>query len=136
MAQKIKDSSFYHSKIKDWPENERPREKLLKYGCDKLTDAELLAILIQEGTTKITALDIAKSLLIEFKDLNTIASKELKDFKKHKGIGLAKGLKLLAAFELSRRIASQKVSRNIKITNPSRRKLDSFPKKSFPFEKG
>jgi len=119
MAEKIGDNSFYHSKIKDWPESERPREKLLKYGCDRLTDAELLAILIQGGTSKITALDIAKKLLIDYEGLNNLGLKELKDFQRYKGIGLAKEVKLLAAFEISRRIASQKVSNPMRITNPA-----------------
>ncbi|RKY88560.1 hypothetical protein DRQ09_02730 [candidate division KSB1 bacterium] len=118
MVDKIKDYSFYHKKIKDWPEDERPREKLLKFGSESLTDAELLAILIQQGTGKITALDIAKSLLIEYKNLNSIASKEIKDLKKFKGIGFAKSITLIAAFEIGRRIASRNISDKVKVSSP------------------
>jgi hypothetical protein len=53
----------YHTKIKDWPEGERPREKLLARGAQALTDAELLALIIRSGTGKHTALDIAKKIL-------------------------------------------------------------------------
>jgi len=118
MNKKVKDYSFYHSKIKDWPEDERPREKLFKYGCETLSDAELLAILIQHGTGNITALDIAKSLLIKYKDIYTLSIKEITDFREFKGIGFAKGIKLIAAFEIGRRIAAGKLTEKINIKNP------------------
>ena len=62
MVDKVKETSFYHTKIKEWPEEERPREKLLALGPQALTDAELLALVIESGTGGITALDLAKRL--------------------------------------------------------------------------
>ena len=68
---KVSEPSLYHSKITDWPKEERPREKLLTNGAAALSDAELLAILIRTGTGKITAVDLAKTLLKEFRSLET-----------------------------------------------------------------
>ena len=57
--------SKYSYKIKDLPENERPRERLIKWGADKLTDAELLAILLRVGNFEDTAIDLARKLLLD-----------------------------------------------------------------------
>ena len=71
--EKVREVSYYHTRIKDWPESERPREKLMKHGPGALTDAELLAILIGSGTSKVTAVDLAKRLLVEHKNLRELA---------------------------------------------------------------
>ena len=71
---KIKEISYYHTKIKDWPESERPREKLMEHGSDKLSDAELLAILLRSGSGEITAVDLAKKLLIEYGELLALSA--------------------------------------------------------------
>jgi DNA repair protein RadC len=91
MTEKIKEVSFYHTTIKEWPEGERPREKLLKSGPQILSDAELLAILIGSGTDKITALDLAKRLLVEYESLTILASKGVAELTRLKGVGPAKG---------------------------------------------
>ena len=105
--EKVKELSYYHTRIKDWPESERPREKLMRRGVDALTDAELLAILIGSGTGKITAVDLAKRLLIEHKTLRGLAGKSVADLKKFKGIGSARAVSLVSAFELGRRLHSR-----------------------------
>ena len=56
----------YSSKIPDWPEDERPRERLIKFGADKLSDAEILAILLRVGSQETTAIDLARHVLKEF----------------------------------------------------------------------
>lgn len=94
----------YHAKIKDWPADERPREKLLKRGAQALSDAELLAILIRSGTDKMTALDLARTILTQEKNLAGIARKSAQELMRLKGIGEAKAVELLAAFELGRRL--------------------------------
>ena len=71
---KVSESSFYHTKIKDWPRNERPREKLINHGPEFLTEAELLAILIGSGSGRVTALDLAKTLFIEKRTLRNLIS--------------------------------------------------------------
>lgn len=95
---------FYHTKIKDWPADERPREKLLKRGAHALSDAELLAILIRSGTGRTTALDLARKILAQEKSLAGIAKKTPQELMRLKGIGQAKAVELMAAFELARRI--------------------------------
>ncbi len=116
---KVSEPSFYHTKIKDWPAEERPREKLINRGPDVLTEAELLAILIGSGNGKVTALDLAKTLLVEHRSLRSLAGLSVGDFKQFKGIGDARAVSLAAVFELSRRLhASSEVERRI-IRSPS-----------------
>lgn len=89
--------------IKNWPVNERPREKLLRFGPQSLTDAELLAILIRVGWGKGNALDIARSILAREGSLHDVAGKNAAELMRMRGIGQAKAVGLLAAFEIGRR---------------------------------
>jgi len=118
MSDKVKETSFYHTKIKEWPEEERPREKLLKFGVHVLSDAELLALLIGSGTKNVTAVDLAKRLLVENKNLTALASKEVRELVRLKGIGPACGARLLAAFEIGRRIEAGGLSKRVKVNGP------------------
>ncbi|MER3524295.1 MAG: hypothetical protein C4326_09575 [Ignavibacteria bacterium] len=102
--EQLHESAGSHAKIKDWPRDERPREKLLKRGADALSDAELLAILIRTGTGRMTALDLARSIITKEKNLLGIAKKSAQELMRLKGIGVAKAVELLAAFELGRRV--------------------------------
>lgn len=118
MVKKVKETSFYHTRIKEWPEEERPREKLLKLGPQVLSDAELLALLIESGTDGITAVDLAKRLLVEHKNLKVLASKGVVEFTRMKGIGPARGARLLAAFEVGRRIEMNREEKEVKLNSP------------------
>lgn len=90
--------------IKNWSVDERPREKLLSSGASNLSVAELLAILIQNGTNRRSALDLSYDLLRLGKDnLMEIGKLSLRELMKVKGIGKAKAITLLAALELGRR---------------------------------
>lgn len=102
--EKVKEVSYYHTRIKDWPESERPREKLMKHGAGALTDAELIAILIGSGTSKVTAVDLARRLFVEHKNLRELAGMSVADLKKYKGIGTARAVGVVSAFELARRL--------------------------------
>jgi DNA repair protein RadC len=93
--------------IRDWREDERPRERLLKNGASSLSDAEILAILISSGTKKFSALDIARSLLEKHSSLANLASCDPSEFRSVRGLGPARAVTLSAAFELSRRIESE-----------------------------
>ena len=115
---KIKEVSYYHTKIKDWPESERPREKLMNLGADRLSDAELLAILLRSGAGKITAVDLAKRLLIEYEGLIPLSGRSIGELKKMKGIGSTKAVTLMAAFEICKRIASGGDIKKVKIRCP------------------
>lgn len=91
--------------IKDWAEEDRPREKMLNKGASALSNAELLAILISSGTQTESALDLAKKILLNYSNdlykLGCVTPKELS--KQVKGIGNAKAVTILAALELGRR---------------------------------
>ena len=115
---KIKEASYYHTKIKDWPPDERPREKLINLGPEKLSDAELVAILLGSGTGKVTAVDVSKRLLIEYRGLNTLSERSIGDLKRMKGIGSARAVKLIAAFEIGRRIAGGGKIKKEKMISP------------------
>jgi DNA repair protein RadC len=77
--------------IKEWREDDRPREKLKLHGANTLSDAELLAILIRTGTKGYSAIDAAKDLLDSYESLTNLASCDLSEFRKNKGIGRNQG---------------------------------------------
>lgn len=90
--------------INKWPEDERPRERLIKLGASGLSNAQLLAIILRTGNRDKSAIGLARELLLHFKSLQELdgaASAELSDIK---GIGPAKTAQLKAAFELGRRL--------------------------------
>ncbi|RJR15024.1 JAB domain-containing protein [Candidatus Microgenomates bacterium] len=96
-------------KIKDLPRVDRPREKLEKYGPEKLTSSELLAILLRTGYKGISALELAKKILKKFdnENLTRATFKELKDTF---GLGSVKTCEVIACFELGRRFLKDKQS--------------------------
>lgn len=90
--------------IRNWAEEDRPREKLLLKGRHTLSDAELLAILIGSGTRNETALDVAKQILQQASDnLAELARMEIPELIRIKGVGKVKALTISAALELGRR---------------------------------
>lgn len=90
--------------IKQWAKDDRPREKLLIRGAENLSNSELLAILIHNGTRNKTAVDLAKDILKLGKDnLNELGRLSVKELMKIKGIGEAKAITIAAALELGRR---------------------------------
>lgn len=94
-----------HKSIKDWADDDKPREKMLSKGRQSLSDSELLAILIGSGTPGISAVDLSKLILNDYNNnLNELGKAEINDFvKKYKGIGTAKAITIVAALELGRR---------------------------------
>jgi DNA repair protein RadC len=111
-------SDSKHATIKEWADDDRPREKLQKHGAAVLSDAELLAILINTGTSRATAVDLAKGLLREFGTLPDLASLNYAELSRVKGIGRVKAIKLMAAFEIARRVESLPHRQKQKITSP------------------
>ncbi len=91
-------------KVKDWPEGERPRERLLRYGAAGMTDAQLLAIILRTGGGGKGVLTVAIQLLERFGGLRDIDGAAHGDLVKVKGLGTAKIAQLRAAFELGRRL--------------------------------
>ena len=90
--------------IREWARDDRPREKLMTLGPSALSDAELLAILIRSGTTKESALDLAKRIMAQAgNDLHRLGAQGVSDLTKFKGMGEAKAISIVAALELGRR---------------------------------
>ena len=104
-GQVVHDPVLYRSTIKDWPEGDRPREKLERNGSEQLSEAELLAILIRTGNRGTTALDLGRRLLSDGRTLRDIAQMSVSDLVAA-GIGKARATSIVAACELSRRLPS------------------------------
>jgi len=104
--------------ISDWPEGERPREKLLNLGAHALSDAELLAIFLRTGVTGKSAVDLARDLLTDFDGLRPLLEANQAAFCKHLGLGPAKYAQLQAVLEMARRHLGQTLQRTNAFTNP------------------
>ncbi|WP_460978161.1 RadC family protein [Spirosoma knui] len=103
--------------IQSWAEEDRPREKLMLKGKAALSEAELIAILINSGTIDLTAVDVAKIILKSVgNNLNELARLSIKDLSKFRGIGEAKAISIVAALELGRRRKEQDRPQRAKIT--------------------
>src|ERR1700689_4010188 len=89
--------------IRDWPSDERPREKLLDKGAAALSDAELLAILLRTGTRGRSAVDVARDTLKKFASLRKLIAADRQKFCAEHGLGLARFAELQAAAEIDRR---------------------------------
>jgi DNA repair protein RadC len=89
--------------IRDWPSDERPREKLLEKGAAALSDAELLAILLRTGTPGHSALDLARDVIKSFHSLRKLIAADRQRFCAVAGLGPARFAELQAAIEIGRR---------------------------------
>lgn len=98
-----------YQSIKNWPEDERPRERLLRFGADELSTAQLLAIILRTGGRNKSAIELAREILVKFNNLKDIEDASIAEFSELKGIGPAKIAQIKAAFELGKRlIANEK----------------------------
>ena len=94
-------------KMKDIPHVERPRERLSKYGPDKLSDAELLAIILKTGTKDLNVLKLSQKILQKFSG-DAITKTTVEELKSVHGLGEVKALEIIACFELGRRFLQHK----------------------------
>ncbi len=107
--------------ISDWPEGERPRERLLALGPEALSDAELLAIYLRVGVRGKSAVDLARELLARFNgQLGTLVEASLEELASVSGIGMAKAAQLKASFELARRALTQEMQTRDSFTSPGK----------------
>lgn len=97
--------------IKQWPRDERPREKLIDLGPQALSDAELLAIFLRTGCAGQSAIELARDLLHKFGSLRLLIESDLTEFCQAKGLGLAKYAQIQATMEMARRHLSQTLQR-------------------------
>lgn len=99
-------------KVKDWPENERPRERLVRYGAESLSDAQLLAIILRTGGGGKGVMDLAIEILDKSRGLRNIDTASIFELRKFPGLGTAKIAQLKAAFELGKRLMSESICGN------------------------
>lgn len=101
--------------INQWPESERPRERLIREGAETLSDAQLLAILLRVGRRESSAVDVARDLLGRMSGLSGLASQGLDELCRVPGIGPAKAVQLKAAVELGKRVLASPLSTGARI---------------------
>ncbi|HHT43382.1 MAG TPA: DNA repair protein RadC [Firmicutes bacterium] len=105
--------------MKDLPREERPRERLIRHGVERLANKELLAILLRTGNQRDSALSLAEKLLARFGSLPNLASASFEELVKVNGIGPAKAADILAAFELAKRLADARMEYQGVVNSPS-----------------
>lgn len=121
--------------INDWPERERPREKLLHKGPAALSDAEILSIFLRTGHSGASAVDLARGLLQEYKGLRALIDAEPDQFCSHKGLGIVKYVQIQAAIELGRRYLESNLQVNDAFTSPEQtRQYLTMKLRPYPYE--
>ena len=105
--------------IRQWPEGERPREKLLALGADHLSDAELLAVFLRTGVAAASAVDLARELVARFDGLRGLLAADADTFCAARGLGAAKYAQLQAVVELSRRHLAEELQRGDALRDPA-----------------
>lgn len=106
--------------IKEWPEDERPREKLQKKGADNLSDAELLALILRSGdhASKQSAIDLGRNIIQTFGDLRKVAVASFTELCDVNGVGPAKASSIMAALVLASRVRSDRLESLERFTTP------------------
>jgi DNA repair protein RadC len=110
-----RESSFT---VRDLPRQERPRERLQKFGPEALSAQELLALVIGRGIPKKSVMSIAQELLARFGNVKAISQATIEELSKIKGIGLAKAAQVKPCFELGRREELEPELKNFDIKDP------------------
>ena len=117
MEKKIRQRKVYEKSIKNWPEDERPREKLFKSGEHTLSNTELIAILLHSGVKGQSAIDLSRKILSKFRTFRNMSHTDLRDWKEFKGLGPAKIAQIKAAMEIGRRFGEEQKEKRPKITS-------------------
>src|SRR5512132_1288780 len=104
--------------MEQWPEDERPRERLYASGPAALADSELLALQLGTGTRGRSAVEVAREVLATYGSLTDLASREADELARVPGIGRAKAARLAASFELSRRLRARVPAVRVTLSGP------------------
>lgn len=117
------ETALEYAPIHEWDPSDQPRERLMKHGARVLSDAELLALLLGSGThagdRKLSAVDLGRVLLRTYDSLDGVSQRPVKELTRIAGVGPAKATKLRAAFEIGRRIESQRHDRDrVQVCSP------------------
>ena len=95
--------------IRSWPQDDRPREKLLKKGAGALSNSELLAILLRTGVKGVSAIDLARKMLAKFGTFRNMSHTDAREWEEFKGLGPAKIAQIKAALEIGKRFREDEV---------------------------
>ncbi|MDD4294816.1 MAG: DNA repair protein RadC [Candidatus Omnitrophica bacterium] len=112
--------------IFQWPEDDRPREKLLAKGAQALSSSELLAIILRSGTNGKSALDLGRMIMAKFKSFRNMADIDFSQLNEFKGLGYAKITQIKAAIEIGRRLSEEKSIKLNRIITSSKDVSDFF----------
>lgn len=104
--------------INEWPEEQRPRERLIRHGAGALSDAELLAVFLRTGVTGKSAVDLGRDMIAEFGSLSGLFAASIKDFSAIHGLGSAKYAQLQAVLELAKRAISEELQESTALSSP------------------
>jgi DNA repair protein RadC len=104
--------------INDWPEDQRPRERLIRFGAAALSDAELLAVFLRTGVTGKSAVDLGREMINSFGSLSKLFNASITEFSAIHGLGHAKYAQLQAVLELARRSIYEELQINASLSSP------------------
>ena len=104
-------------KLKDLPDEEKPRERLLKYGAENISNEDLISILIRTGSKNENVKVTSSKILSKIKSINSLNELTIREFTSIKGVGETKALIILAAIELGKRVSSIAVKERILLNN-------------------
>ena len=100
-------------KIKDLPTNEMPRERLMTYGVENLSNSDLISIILRSGVKDISVREISDNILSSIKKINDLSTIGIRELSNIKGVGNVKAVTLLAAIELGKRVSNKEISLNM-----------------------
>jgi DNA repair protein RadC len=113
----------YHAPIHQWDPSDQPREKLQQHGSEVLSDAECIALILGTGTRTndgpVSAVELGRALTRTYGSLHAISQRDRKELMRVDGIGPAKAAKLMAAFEIGRRVESQQGGERVQVCSPA-----------------
>ena len=104
-------------KLKELPVNELPRERLINYGVDVLTNEELLSIILRTGTKNMNVKEVSNNILSSIENINELSNIDLYELSKIKGVGIVKAVTLKASIELGKRVSNVVISNMMKLNN-------------------
>ena len=115
--------------IKDLPECEKPRERMLEYGVENLSNVDLLSIILRNGIKDISVKDVAINILNNVESINDLSSLGVRELSNIKGVGPVKAITLLASIELGKRVFIKEAKANMSLSN--KEKIHEVFKKYF-----
>ncbi len=104
--------------IKEMPHQERPRERLMEFGKEALSNHELIAIILRTGTKECSAIELARNVYYKYQGLKALNQTTVKELTQLRGIGEAKAIQLLAALELGKRLSEEAFPKHVSFHNP------------------